>query len=164
MTWTRVSSHCRLVATTVISTIYCLVNCLYITSEHSETMWYWISRSILVQVMACRLTAPSLYLNQCWRTTNGVLWQSFQGNVTWILRLSPPPVLCLDLPDLNNSLSTGTVIKTNIGIRTWINNYIHVKLWFVITHPCPNFNGGLLNSLRPSDAYMRQQTNHHWFR
>ena len=26
-------------------------------------------------------------------------------------------------------------------IMTWISNYIDVKQWDVITHPCPNFNG-----------------------
>ena len=26
---------------------------------------------------------------------------------------------------------------------TWISNYIHIWIWDVITHPCPNFNGSL---------------------
>ena len=30
---------------------------------------------------------------------------------------------------------------------TWMNNYIHVKQWDVITHPCPNFNSGLVKPL-----------------
>ena len=33
-------------------------------------------------------------------------------------------------------------------VKEWICNHIHYFLWNVITHPCPNFNGGL--------------TNHHW--
>ena len=36
---------------------------------------------------------------------------------------------------------------TNVRIRRWISNYIHVKQWDVITHPCPNFNGGLIKPL-----------------
>ena len=27
----------------------------------------------------------------------------------------------------------------------WINNHIHIKLWAVISHPGPRFNGGFLN-------------------
>ena len=32
--------------------------------------------------------------------------------------------------------------------------YIHAKLLDVITHTCSNFNRGLVDSLRPSDAYI----------
>ena len=32
----------------------------------SDAIWRWRSWSTLVQVMACCLTAPSHYLNQCW--------------------------------------------------------------------------------------------------
>ena len=32
----------------------------------SEAIWWWRFWSTLVQVMACCLTAPSHYLNQCW--------------------------------------------------------------------------------------------------
>ena len=28
-------------------------------------------------------------------------------------------------------------------LKTWTRNYIHCFLYDVITHPCPNFNGGL---------------------
>ena len=38
-------------------------------------------------------------------------------------------------------LLTG-ISSNNIGIMTWVNNYIHVNHWDVITHPCRNFNGG----------------------
>ena len=30
---------------------------------------------------------------------------------------------------------------TNIRIRVCMSNYIHIKQWGVISHPCPNFNG-----------------------
>ena len=35
-----------------------------------------------VQVMACCLTAPSHYLNQCWLIMNGVLWRSHKTSFT----------------------------------------------------------------------------------
>ena len=37
--------------------------------------------SILVPVMACCLTAPSHYLNQCWLTMKKNLWHSFESKV-----------------------------------------------------------------------------------
>ena len=39
-------------------------------------IWWLRSGSILTQVMACCLTAPSHYLNQCWLVINKVLWHS----------------------------------------------------------------------------------------
>ena len=36
--------------------------------------------STLAHVMACRLAAPSLYLNQCCQFIDGVQWQSAGGN------------------------------------------------------------------------------------
>ena len=42
------------------------------------TVAIWNHRTYLtfIQVMACCLTAPSHYLNKCWRITNEVLWHS----------------------------------------------------------------------------------------
>ena len=42
----------------------------------SDAIWHWISWSTLVQVMACCLTAPSHYMNQCWLIISKVLWHS----------------------------------------------------------------------------------------
>ena len=42
----------------------------------SVAIWRWRSWSTLVQVMACCLTAPSHYLNQCWLIICKVLWHS----------------------------------------------------------------------------------------
>ena len=39
-------------------------------------IWHCRSWSTLVQVMACCLTAPSHYLNQCWLIISKVLWHS----------------------------------------------------------------------------------------
>ena len=32
-------------------------------------------------------------------------------------------------------------------VGTWISNYIHIKQWYVITHPCPNFHIGVVKPL-----------------
>ena len=39
--------------------------------------------STLVQVMACCLTAPSHYLDECWLIISGVLWLSPESHFTW---------------------------------------------------------------------------------
>ena len=36
------------------------------------------------------------------------------------------------------------IISTNIKMRAWMSNSMHVKQWNVITHPCQNLNGGLV--------------------
>ena len=46
----------------------------------SEAIWRQGSRSTLVQVMVCCLTAPSHYLNQCWLIITKVQWCSSEGN------------------------------------------------------------------------------------
>ena len=42
----------------------------------SDAIWRGRSWSTMVQVMACCLTAPSHYLNQCWLIIGTVLWHS----------------------------------------------------------------------------------------
>ena len=44
----------------------------------SDTIWRHRSWSTLAQVMACCLTAPSHYLNQCWLITSKVQWHSWR--------------------------------------------------------------------------------------
>ena len=48
----------------------------------SDAIWHQISLSTLVQVMACCLTAPSHYLNQCWLILSKVQRHSSVGNFT----------------------------------------------------------------------------------
>ena len=55
-----------------------LVNSLW----PSDTIRRQRSRSTLAQVMACCLTAPSHYLNQCWLIISEVQWHSYWGNFT----------------------------------------------------------------------------------
>ena len=49
----------------------------------SDAIWQQGSRSTLVQVMACCLTAPSHYLNQCWLIITKAQWCSSEGNFAW---------------------------------------------------------------------------------
>ena len=48
----------------------------------NDAIWRQRSGSALAQVMACCLTAPSHYLNQCWLIIKGVLWHSPESNFT----------------------------------------------------------------------------------
>ena len=52
------------------------------SSWPSDAIWRQRSGSTLVQVMACRLTAPSHYLNQFWLIISKVQWHSSDGNFT----------------------------------------------------------------------------------
>ena len=48
----------------------------------SDTIWRHKSGSTLAQVMACCLTAPSHYLNECWLTISKVQWHPSESNFT----------------------------------------------------------------------------------
>ena len=48
----------------------------------SDAIWRQRSGSPLAQVMACCLTAPSHYLNQCWLIISKVEWHSSKGKFT----------------------------------------------------------------------------------
>ena len=53
----------------------------YINSlRPSDAIWRHISGSTLAQIMACCLTAPIHYLNQCWLIISKVLWHTSEGN------------------------------------------------------------------------------------
>ena len=52
------------------------------SSWAGDAIWRHRSGSTLAQVMACCLTAPSHYLNQCWLFIREVQWQSPEGNFT----------------------------------------------------------------------------------
>ena len=40
-------------------------------------------------------------------------------------------------------MSLTEIGSPNFGIKVWIRNYIHAKMWVVITYPCSNYDGGL---------------------
>ena len=48
----------------------------------SDTIWRHRFGSTLAQVMACCLTAPSHYLNQCWLNMSMALWHSAEKDFT----------------------------------------------------------------------------------
>ena len=48
----------------------------------SDAIWRHRSGSILAQVMACCLTAPSHHLNQCWLIVSTDQWRLSKGNST----------------------------------------------------------------------------------
>ena len=62
-----------------------LTCCLRVNSlRPSDAIWQQRTGSTLAQVMACCLTAPSHYLNQCWLIISKVMWLSCEGNFTII--------------------------------------------------------------------------------
>ena len=48
----------------------------------SDATWRLRSESTLAQVMACCLTAPNHYLNQCWLAISMIPWHSYEGSFT----------------------------------------------------------------------------------
>ena len=60
------------------------------------------TESSLVQVMACRLSAPSYYLNQCWLIVNWTpgnifLWYLNQNSIIFIKKNAVENVACLNV-------------------------------------------------------------------
>ena len=58
--------------------------CLFNSLRPSDAIWRQWSWTTLAQVMACSLTAPSHYLNQCWLIIRGVLWHSSENSFAGI--------------------------------------------------------------------------------
>ena len=59
---------------------YWLIDSHVINSFYKSSYGIMRTVSTLVQVMACCLTAPSPYLNQCWLTISKVQWHSPEDN------------------------------------------------------------------------------------
>ena len=55
------------------------ITCTYLKFHSNLPRCEHRSGSTLAQVMACCLTAPSHYLNQCWLIIRKVLWHSSEG-------------------------------------------------------------------------------------
>ena len=90
----RISDHRCLGCFHGLSRCYVL-NCQFIKAMYSssrqvllnllwpnDAIWRQRSRSTLVQVMACCLTVPSHFLNQCLLIIKGVLWYSPESKLT----------------------------------------------------------------------------------
>ena len=78
--WTSARQMSRWWLSERYGVLFCEVNSL----RPSDTIWRHRSILTLAQIMACCLTAPSHYLNQCWLITSGVKWCSSEGNFIWI--------------------------------------------------------------------------------
>ena len=63
-----------------LAKILATASCRSSKTGPSDPIWWHRSGSTLAQVM--RLTAPSLYLNQCWLTMSEAHWQSLMVNFT----------------------------------------------------------------------------------
>ena len=61
-------------------------HCFFNSLRPSDAIWRQGSRSTLVQVMACCLTAPSHYLNQCWLIISEVQRHSLGRNFMRVLK------------------------------------------------------------------------------
>ena len=64
------------------STLIACHNCIINSLWPSEAIQQQRSGPTLVQVMACYLTSPSHYLNQCWLIISEIQWHSYYGNFT----------------------------------------------------------------------------------
>ena len=96
----------------------------------SDIIWWHRSVTTLAQVMVCCLMSPSSYLNQYWHLPNEALWHSAESDFTMS---SQAITLCKD--------SKLHLLGTN--------ELIHGGFHF--------FQANIsLNSLRPSDKYMRR--------
>ena len=82
----------------------------------SYDLWRQRSGSTLAQVMACCLTAPSHYLNQCWRIINEVQWHSY-----WEMPQPSITKICLKITCLK--------FHSNFPGGQWVN--IRYCLWEV---------------------------------
>ena len=78
----------------------------------SNAIWRHRTRPILAQGMACCLTAPSHYLNQCW-------------------------LLYSNLPGVNELTQTS---QTSMEFDVWIRDKIYIKLREVMNHSRANVN------------------------
>ena len=72
-----ISSHQADFTMTTMSINHVQHTCLVLTINSLkpiDAIWWHRTRSTLVQVLACCLTAPSHYLNQCWLIISRVHW------------------------------------------------------------------------------------------
>ena len=78
----------------------------------SDAIWRQRSGSTLTQVMACCLTAPSHYLNQCWLVISKVQWYLSEGNFT-IDTSAMNHINSLEnyLSKISSKISQGTMIR-----------------------------------------------------
>ena len=90
------------------------------------------SRSILAQVMACCLMAPSHYLNQCWLIISTIHWQSSEGHFT----RDTPAInhFRLKITDLKFQSNLPVVNEWNESVRIWVLQFSLHSFAFQLNH------------------------------
>ena len=84
--WVKMTSTALRAIELTIEYTWCMGNPgIFNSLWPNDTIWWQGSGSTLAQVMACCLTAPRHYLNQCWFTISKVHWHSFEYNLQEIL-------------------------------------------------------------------------------
>ena len=89
-----------------------------------DAMWRHGTRSTLDQVMACCLTAPSHYLNQCWLIIGGVPWHSLDD---------------VKIP-INKTRLKIAVLKWHLGLP----GANELKYWSRVTHASVEYRPSLV--------------------
>ena len=80
-----ISNKTELYTTLCYTRQTCFTEFQRILTHTTGAIWWWRYWSTLTQVMACCLTAPSHYLNQCWLIIKGVHRHSPGKEYTWTL-------------------------------------------------------------------------------
>ena len=111
----------------------------------NDAIWRQRSGSTLAQVIACCLTAPSHYPNQCWLIIREFQWNSPEGN---FMRLSEIPLLSIKKIWLKITISK---ISFNFPRGQW------VKIWLVLS-PCRTPNGSPVTLRARSSSEPRQRS------
>ena len=120
----------------------------------SDAIWRWRSWSTLVQVMACCPTTPSHYLNRCCVIISKVLWHNSEDIIIrsqWV-----NGAVHREHRPSSQLLSSGTCLQKVTGWQEAQRrqNQWPVSVKWTVFHSLHRKDR--VNSLRSSDAYMRQ--------
>ena len=124
--------------------IPCLLMPWLLKSPERQQAWYWLCKTDhIYNCSRANFTYLSETKSKKWFKTWIHLLQtlkqfsmirlkneSLRSNSISYIRMS----LCISFPDLKKDMEDS---------KAWISNYNHIKLWDVITHPCPKFNSSL---------------------
>ena len=92
----------------------------------SDAISRHISGLTLAQVMACCLTAPSHYLNQCWPIISHVLWHPLQGNFTMKLNIA-----ITDMPLKNYYFNITAISPRGQWVKFSVDCSTDVQTWHI---------------------------------
>ena len=104
------------------------------SSRPSDAIWWQWSWTTLAQVMACCLTAPSHYRNQCWLIIRGVLWHSSENSFAGIAQginsgyeFEKHILKIIFKSPRCQWVKPGNILKEEIS--KWTPVFWHLKLW-----------------------------------